>query len=141
MSQGFVRVVMIDANSDEVKEFKSKAEAARYLGIDSWHIHAALYQTKGGSRLLENMGISFELYEDYYDLKPIREHKTKMEKAKRDGRKRRVNALDYYTHEIIDTYDSITEASFDCDISVYCIILSCQNKKRSAGGYKWEYAD
>ena len=90
------RVIMIDANSDQVKEFETQTEAATALGIDSWHIHAALRGTKGGSRLLESRGISFVSYEEYYDLKPIRKHRVKPGDNKK--KTKRVRAIDMYTH-------------------------------------------
>ena len=133
------RVIMIDANSDQVKEFETQTEAATALGIDSWHIHAALRGTKGGSRLLENKGISFVSYEEYHDLKPIREHRVRPGDSKRKAK--RVHAIDMYTHEIIDTYDSMTEAAEDTDTNAPAIRKSCIKEGITAAGYKWEFAD
>ena len=133
------RVVMIDANKDKVEEFETQAEAAKMLGIDPWHIHAALRGTKGGSRLLNSRGISFMFYEEFHNLKSIRKQRVKSD-VKR-GNSRRVHALDFYTNEIIDTYDSMTEAAEDVGVQVHGIRKSCIDAKFSAGGYRWEYAD
>lgn len=133
------RVIMIDANSDQVKEFETQTEAATALGIDSWHIHAALRGTKGGSRLLESRGISFVSYEEYYDLKPIRKHRVKPGDNKK--KTKRVRAIDMYTHEIIDTYNSMTEAAEDTGTHAPAIRKSCVREGITAAGYKWEFAD
>ena len=133
------RVIMIDANSDQVKEFETQIEAATALGIDSWHIHAALRGTKGGSRLLESRGISFVSYEEYYDLKPIRKHRVKPGDNKK--KTKRVRAIDMYTHEIIDTYNSMTEAAEDTGTHAPAIRKSCVREGITAAGYKWEFAD
>ena len=130
---------MIDANSDQVKEFETQTEAATALGIDSWHIHAALRGTKGGSRLLESRGISFVSYEEYYDLKPIRKHRVKPGDNKK--KTKRVRAIDMYTHEIIDTYNSMTEAAEDTGTHAPAIRKSCVREGITAAGYKWEFAD
>ena len=53
---------------NEMCQFETQAEAAKMLGIDPWHIHAALRGTKGGSRLLNSRGISFMLYEEYHNF-------------------------------------------------------------------------
>ena len=133
------RVIMIDANSDQVKEFETQIEAATALGIDAWHIHAALRGTKGGSRLLESRGISFVSYEEYYDLKPIRKHRVKPGDNKK--KTKRVRAIDMYTHEIIDTYNSMTEAAEDTGTHAPAIRKSCVREGITAAGYKWEFAD
>lgn len=133
------RVIMIDANSDQVKEFETQTEAATALGIDSWHIHAALRGTKGGSRLLESRGISFVSYEEYYDLKPIRKHRVKPGDNKK--KTKRVRAIDMYTHEIIDTYNSMTEAAEDTGTHTPAIRKSCVREGITAAGYKWEFVD
>ena len=133
------RVIMIDANSDQVKEFETQIEAAIALGIDPWHIHAALRGTKGGSRLLESRGISFVSYEEYYDLKPIRKHRVKPGDNKK--KTKRVRAIDMYTHEIIDTYNSMTEAAEDTGTHAPAIRKSCVREGITAAGYKWEFAD
>lgn len=51
-----------------------------------------------------------------------------------------VNKLDY-KGKIIDTYKSIASASRECDISASCIsmVLSKNNNRKTAGGFKWEY--
>lgn len=53
--------------------------------------------------------------------------------------KARVNQLDKETGEILETFESITEAYKKTKIGHISSV--CRNKRRTAGGYKWEYAD
>lgn len=41
--------------------------------------------------------------------------------------------------EFLKTYSSVTEASQDNNVNTSGIILTCQNKREHAGGYKWSY--
>lgn len=45
--------------------------------------------------------------------------------------------------ETICVYNSLTEASNDCNVGIGNISSCCHNKKnyKSAGGFKWKYAD
>ena len=44
-------------------------------------------------------------------------------------------------HNFIKTWDSIIEASNQLNIKASCICNNCKNRRKSAGGYIWEYAN
>ena len=51
---------------------------------------------------------------------------------------KKIKQLDKNKNEI-KKWNSITEASKYLGISASCIVECCKNKKRNAGGYRWEY--
>jgi len=57
---------------------------------------------------------------------------------------KKVNQIDISTGKIIRTFNSLAEATKivnpNGSTSQMCIIKVCQNKKKTAFGYKWEYA-
>ena len=52
----------------------------------------------------------------------------------------KINQYDI-TGEYIRTWDSLVEASKNLDISACCISNACGNRRKSAGGYIWKYAE
>lgn len=52
---------------------------------------------------------------------------------------RDVIQYDRYTNQIINTYDSIVNASKNTNIQSSSIIRCCQGKMKTAGGYIWRY--
>lgn len=44
-------------------------------------------------------------------------------------------------NNFIKTWDSIIEASKELNINASCICNNCKNRRKSAGGYIWKYAD
>ena len=68
------------------------------------------------------------------------EAKQKMSKAK-DNVKRRVVAIDKDTNEFLFICDSLKEAERRVGRAYQNIAACCKGKKKTAGGYKWEYYD
>lgn len=56
-----------------------------------------------------------------------------------DKTKKKVNKCNK-NNEIIETYNSITEASIKNNISITNISYVCKNKRKTAGGYIWHFA-
>ena len=123
------------------KIFNSQKEAAAYLNVDRFHVWQELNSFRGGSKTLNRRGVLVMAYEDYKGLTPIRCHQIKSIDPKRMRRKQRVHMLDLYTHEILDTFNSLREAADDLGVA-YATSISrcCQGLAKSAHGYKWEYA-
>lgn len=57
------------------------------------------------------------------------------------GNSKSVQKLDRYTGSVLKTFKSISAASREEGILHSGITRSCASKTRSAGGYKWKYAD
>ena len=124
------------------KIFYSQKEVADYLQVDRFHVWQELNQFRGGSRALNKRGVLIMPYEEHEGLTPIRPHRIKPTDSKRKRRKQRVHMLDLYTHEILDTFESLHRAADDLGIPyVTSISRCCRGLSKSAHGYKWEYAD
>ena len=140
MRPGKVVVVSIPRQGIE-KVFNSQKEAAEYLKVDRFHVWQELNQFRGGSKFLNQQGVLVMSYEEYEDLAPVRKHEVKPTDSQRMRRKQRVHMLDLYTHEILDTFDSLHQAAADLGLNyVSSISKCCRGLSRSAHGYKWEYA-
>ena len=64
------------------------------------------------------------------------------EKRKINGHRCRMKSvaqIDIKTNEIINTFSSITEAEKNCPKSKGHISDVCKGKRKTAGGYKWQY--
>lgn len=132
-----VGVVVYHYLEDEELEFDSYKEAAKHLGVGIWVVRDSLCGTHKSSRKLEDLGVTLSFIEE----KKVREHKVG-KLAKRTGsRNIKVHALDLYTNEIIDTYDSTREAATDVGGKRDSITKCCRGVIKSAYGYKWEYAE
>lgn len=141
MRTGQCVVVSIPREGIE-KIFNSQKEAAAYLDVDRFHVWQELNQFRGGSKTLNRRGILVMSYEDYEGLTPIRKHQVDLSGKSRIRKKQRVHMLDLYTHEILDTFDSLHRAADDLGIPyVSSISRCCKGLAQSAHGYKWEYAD
>ena len=135
-------VVVSIPNKGIEKIFNSQKEAAHYLNVDCFHVWQELNQFRGGSKTLNQRGILVMSYEEYEGLKPVRKHQVDLSGKSRIRKKQRVHMLDLYTHEILDTFDSLHRAADDLGIPyVSSISRCCKGLAQSAHGYKWEYAD
>lgn len=121
----------------EVFYLTSYDDASEKLGVTRWKIFAAL---NGKNDCLIKMGIRIYSIEEYYELSPIREQR--IGPAPKTGRKRKkVNMLDPYTCEVIDTFDSLRDAADDLGEKFTTNIgKCCRGQIKTAHGYKWEYA-
>ena len=54
--------------------------------------------------------------------------------------KRRVNQYDLEGN-LIETHDTIRGASFDCEVDAGAIAKVCKGRRKTAGGFVWEFAD
>lgn len=60
--------------------------------------------------------------------------------GKTNGRKRAKKVIQYNkSNEVLNIWDSLTEASKNVKISISEISRCCNNKKEYAGGYKWNF--
>lgn len=122
--------------------FTTHKDGAEKLGLTKNVVSAALY---GRSNSLDKKGISLFKIEEYDNLKPVREHKIS-DSCWTTGvsKKRKVHMLDFYTNEILDTYDSVADAIRDLGVnekSIGNIGKCCRGKLSNAFGYKWEFAE
>ena len=135
------RVVISIPRQGIEKVFNSQKEAAHYLNVDRFHVWQELNSFRGGSKRLNQQGVLVMAYEEYEGLAPVRKHQIKPIDPKRMRRKQRVHMLDLYTHEILDTFDSLHQAADDLGLNYASSISKCcRGLSRSAHGYKWEYA-
>lgn len=117
-----IPIIQYSLTGDKIKEWGSAAAAAKALGISRSNISKSCrnkdsYCTAGGC---------FWRYITDDFIMP--KHKNK----------RRVKQLDKEDN-IINIYNSITEASINTNISKSDIGLCCRKKLKYAGGFKWEY--
>ncbi|MTP73642.1 hypothetical protein GMB80_11960 [Turicibacter sanguinis] len=117
-------------------EFSSYVEAAKYLNVGPWIIRGAITGQQKLPKKLVELGVLVTLIE----TKPVRKHK--QNSIKKNGRRgTKVHALDLYTNEIIDTYNTVKEAAEDVGGTRSNITRACRGSINHAYGYKWEYAD
>lgn len=116
--------------------FSTQKEIADHLNVSSSVVEVTL---KGENTYLVKKGILLYTLADYEELEPVREHL--IGEAGVKGKKRRVHMLDRYTHEILDTFDSITEAAEDVFAKNPGNISKACKTGCVAFGYKWEYAN
>ena len=60
---------------------------------------------------------------------------------KRNNQGVEINKLHPHTNKVLCTYKSISEASRQTNISHSSLYAACNNHKKTAGGFIWEYAD
>jgi len=70
-----------------------------------------------------------------HDINPI----IKMGKENAIKMRIKVRQLKKKTKESIKIYDSISDASLQTDIPISNIVEVCKGRRKSAGGYSWEY--
>ena len=95
---------------------------------------------KGGNTILgRKRGVVVFTIADYDDLVPVREHRIYTKKGYARGG---VHMLDRYTHEILDTFETVVEAYRELGVARSSAIAKvCRGEIQTAYGYKWEYVD
>lgn len=132
-----VGVVVYHYLEDKELEFDSYKEASKHLGVGAWVIRDLVIGASKSSRVLKDLGVTISLIE----TEQVREHKVGKLPKKMGSKKIKVHALDLYTNEILDTYESTREASEDVGGHHSNITRCCRGDIKSAYGYKWEYAE
>ena len=134
-------VIVYFVEKDQEMQFANYVEAAQYLGVGKWTVRDAVVNVNH-PKILQRMNIIVSPLE----VEVVRNHHIKTPTHPgRGGAK--VNALDIYTNEIIDTYQTIKEAAMDVNSQAKItsiagnIIRCCRGKGKQAYGYKWEYAE
>lgn len=134
-------VIVYFVEKDKEIQFANYVEAAQYLGVGKWAVRDAVVKVNH-PKVLRQMNVVVSPLE----IDIIRKHQIKTPKHKGRGGSK-VHALDLYTNEIIDTYQTIREAAMDINSRakvtsiVGNITRCCRGKGNQAYGYKWEYAE
>lgn len=131
-----VRVAVYYVSEDREVEYPSYVEASKDLGIGAWLVRRYAKGEVMTPQKLTRSNILIYTVED----EPVRTH-TPRKGTKRGRKGSRVYALDLYTHEIIDTYNTLKEASEDVGGHITNISKACRGELQQAYGYKWEYVD
>lgn len=121
--------------------FRTMDEGAEKLNTTKWLVCGAIY---GRSNTLQRRGIMVYRIEEYEGLEPVRKQRIHCSPnaSVNDKRCRRVHMLDPYTCEILDTFDSIADASRDLRVKYSSSVSKCcRGEIPTAHGYKWEYVD
>ena len=119
----YKRVVQYDKDWNVLNIYKTTGDAARALGLSGYSSIARCCKGEIGSV----KGFIWR-YEDEVNIP----HK--------NPRQRRVVQKNK-NKEIINTYDSIKDASINTKIGASSILRCCKGKNKQAGGFLWEYVD
>lgn len=117
------RVYQYDENGFYLNEFYSASEAARQMGCGQVQISEAAKGTYQSA-----MGFQWSYIK--YD---------KMPTIKVKRYKRKVAKVDKSTLQVIEVYESVSEAARQNSIDQGSITKVCQGLRNTAGGYKWQY--
>lgn len=109
-----------------IHSWESASQAARELKIKHSHIIAVC------NKKIKSYKGYFWSYTKDYVLPNILDYG--------ESSKRSISQIDLKTGHILRTFSSITEASLETNIYRRNINFVCQGKRKSAGGYKWQYA-
>lgn len=121
-------ILQLDKNKQILNRFNTLVEAAELTQININHIKACCDKERNIA------GNYFWCYEIDFDTYKIPERKD-WPKAKM------INQIDIQTNKIIHTYVSANIASKETGISRGNINTCCRGQLKSAGGYKWEFAE
>ena len=123
-------VKQYDAYTGEfVNEYYSITYAAKKLGLSSINISRCLnnkQKTSGGY-----------IWINKFDENGNENYLTDIKKSR--CRKRKVLMADKKSGEILQEYNSITEAAKDQNVHIASISLCCNNKRKSCNGYIWTF--
>lgn len=123
-----MELYMLDENLNIVKAFSSGIEAATYVGVKPQQIYDALHKLKNYTA-----GYYWCRKEDYfYFVENFVLHNNVIIKA--------VHKCDLQNN-ILETYESLREANRQTGVDRKSIKQCCENLRKTAGGYKWKYAD
>lgn len=128
----FKKVCKIDKDTGEVlKTYKSITEAKEDTGAPSiGRCCRGECHSSGGFKWIYLEDLDKFNRDDFLKNKGV------------DNICKRVNKLDKNTNEILETYNSITEATADIGLKSSGSIRSCiSGKKKTAGGYKWSLVE
>lgn len=119
------KVRQYDMDGNYIREFESTADAARAYDVDRTLISAVCRRKRHSGA-----GYQWRYADDEPPLDYVSEQKNmrRIEQYSLDG-------------EYIDIFDSITDASNTFGISHSSISACCSGKNKTAGGYRWRYAE
>lgn len=127
------KVSAYDKNGKIIKTFDSIRDAGRFLG----NIELAkniIQCCQGRRRLVHNFQWQ---YGEELKINSVREDMTG--KYPKISLRKKVAQLDLETEEIIQIFNSITEAAKQTKINSGSISKVVNKKQKSAGGYKWKF--
>lgn len=119
------KVRQYDLDGNYIAEFDSTADAARAYGVDRTLISAVC-------RRKRHSGVGYQWR--YAEDNPPRDYVSEQKSMSR---------VSQYSigGEYIDTFKSITAASIALGINKSSISACCSGKNKTAGGYRWRYAE
>lgn len=123
---------------DKEVRFSTQQEIADYLNVGRSLVNATL---TGEVTSLTKRGILLYTIAEYDELEPVRKHRIGRSKTRGGRSPRRIHMLDRYTNEILDTFNSVKEATEDLFVANNGYISRACRTGDTAYGYKWEYAD
>ena len=134
------RVAQIDNNNNIIKIFRSVVDCAEETHEDEKKIGSCCR----GER--KSTGGKFFAWLDENNQLIIPEYKRDFDKGEIgttqiQSSSRKVAKIDIDTLQIIETYDTIALASRENNCDASGISKVCTGKRKSCGGFKWEYID
>lgn len=124
-------IIQYTLDGNPIREFASLAEAAAVTNISKSTI----------SRVCNKKGHTAGGYRwGYKDEKLLIQKQYQSNKTRGRGKKKPIAKLDKETGEILETFESLTEASKKTGINLGNIVIAASaNTKRTAGGFVWKY--
>lgn len=124
----FQSINQYDLKGNYINTYYNMYEAERQTGISSKSIYLGVHLKQKAVG-----GFQWRFSDDKENLV------TDLSNEKIRKYKQKVKQIDIKTNETINIYESVSEANRQTGINQTSIRKVCNNKGKTAGGYKWEY--